>query len=83
MHIHGARMDPSGAGLYALAGAEKAAEMRRAAEVRQKLLKASGKIEGASVSDEDLLIGRWLETGNNGTEDEYRPSTPGKDPYWP
>jgi hypothetical protein len=81
MHIHGAQMNLNAASLSA-AAVEKAAEMRRAAEVRKKLLKASGEIGGTLESDENFLIVQWHGSSGGETqdEDEYRPST---DPYCP
>lgn len=86
MHVHGASMNLNAASLYAGAAAEKAAEARRAAEVRKKLLKASARIEGGPDSGEDLLIGRWAASrdgegqGEGQEDDDYRPSGRGAEP---
>ncbi|MGA2250606.1 hypothetical protein [Terracidiphilus sp.] len=79
MHIHGASMNHSAAHLNSMAGAEKAAEAQRAAELRKKLLKASAQTEGLPDSDENLLMGHWLDShsGQSQGNDEYRPSNRG------
>jgi hypothetical protein len=60
MHIHGTGMNLNAASLYSSAGAEKAAEAQRAAEVRKRLL---AKAQSASIDvspEESLMISRWL-----------------------
>jgi hypothetical protein len=63
MHIHGSATNPYAANLHSMAGAEKAAEAQRAAELRKKLLKSSAQMEGQSDSDENLWVGHWLDSG--------------------
>jgi hypothetical protein len=44
------------------AAAEKAVAAQRAAAVRKKLLKSAREIEGASPTEEALMIGRWMDS---------------------
>jgi hypothetical protein len=69
MHIHGAGMNPYAANLHSMAGAEKAAEAQRAAELRKKLLKTSTQVEDQPDSDEGFLVGHWLDSGYGQSRD--------------
>ena len=75
MHIHGNSFNMQAAGLSA-AQQLRAAESRRAADVRKKLLSAAG-LEGGTDPEETVLIGQWLHHGQSQArdfaygEDEY------------
>lgn len=81
MHIHGS-MNMNAASLYSAAGAEKAAEAKRAADVRKKLLSGAEGIDGESTPEESMMISRWLNGGSSQSqrESEYRDAAAGKDP---
>ncbi|HEY1903767.1 MAG TPA: hypothetical protein VGG56_15140 [Terracidiphilus sp.] len=61
MHIHGSHMNLNAVNPYS-AAAEKAAAAQRAANVRKKLLKTAGDLEGAAGLDETFLAGHWLDS---------------------
>jgi DNA phosphorothioation-dependent restriction protein DptG len=82
MHIHGSQMNPYSASLYSSAGAEKAAEAQRAADVRKKLMKSASDIEGVPSPDETFLVGQWMDSRHSQvlSGDEYHAAATGKDP---
>ncbi len=82
MHIHGNQMNVLQASLYAASQGERTAAAKRAAEVRKKLLKSVAEADGDTGSGETLLIGKWLDEGQDAVldGDQYRPSASGKDP---
>jgi hypothetical protein len=80
MHIHG-HLNLNSADLYSAAGAEKAAAMHRAADVRKKLLTSSLDVEGAGSPEEAFMIGQWSDSRHSQVmpEDEYRSAASGRD----
>jgi hypothetical protein len=75
MHIHGNSFNLQAASLSA--GQElKAAQARRAADVRKKLLKSTAGLEGVTDPEESLLMNQWLNArpGNLEQDDEYHSS---------
>ncbi|MGA7830505.1 MAG: hypothetical protein WCA21_06060 [Terracidiphilus sp.] len=80
MHIHGNSLAIHAANFYAASHGEKAAEARRTAEVRRKLLKSATEIDGAATPEETLMIGQWLDARHSQTqsEDEYRSAASGR-----
>jgi hypothetical protein len=84
MHIHGNSFNMQAASLSA-AQQLKAAETRRAADIRKKLLKSAAGLESVTDPEETLLIGEWLQDGQSHArdfadgEDEYHPSILDKD----
>jgi hypothetical protein len=84
MHIHGNSFNVQAAGLSA-AQELRAAETRRAADVRKKLLKSVAGLDSAADPEETLLMGRWLDAhpgqthGSVENEDEYHSSSSSKE----
>jgi len=60
MHIHASSMDFSAINPYS-AAAEKAAAAQRAADVRKKLMKSAGDIEGIASPDEAYMVSHWTD----------------------
>jgi len=75
MHIHASSMNINSASLYSAAGAEKAAEAQRAANVRKKLLKGASEIEAAPDPGETFLIGKWLDPQHSPVQDPFQNET--------
>lgn len=63
MHIHGNQLSLNTVNPYS-AAAEKALAAQRAAEVRKKLNKSAGEIEGISNPEEASLFGLWMNSGH-------------------
>lgn len=59
MHIHGNQMNLNAVNPYS-AAAEKAAGAQRAADVRKKLMRSAGEVQGASSPEEALMAGQWM-----------------------
>ncbi len=84
MHIHGNSLNLQAVGLSA-AQQLRAAETRRAADVRKKLLKSAAGLVSATGPEEALLIGQWLMPASAKprarlrTKDEYHPSSSSKE----
>ena len=81
MHINGNSMAVNQADMYSAAQGERATAAERAAEVRKKLLKSAGQIEG-STPEETLMISQWLDSRHSQTQSaaEYRVAASGRDP---
>ncbi len=69
MHIHGSPNLNSG-NINSLAGAEKAAEAQRAADVRKRLLKSAQNADGELSSEETVFISHWLNAGQNESQND-------------
>jgi hypothetical protein len=61
MRVHASQMNIHAVNPYS-AAAEKAVAAQRAAAVRKKLLRSAREIEGASPTEEALMIGRWKDS---------------------
>ena len=63
------------------AAAEKATAAQRAADVRKKLLRSDGGIDGAASPEEASLIGKWMNATNSQTQVdvEYHTAGAGRD----
>ena len=73
MHIHGNALGVQGANFDSVANGERAAQARRSAEVRKRLLKAGAGGPDDLSPEEMLMIGQWLdgrhgEAQNGGAE---------------
>jgi hypothetical protein len=80
MHIHGNHLNLNTVNPYS-AAAEKALAAQRAADVRKKLAKSTGEIEGSSSPEEAGFLGLWMDSGH-GTmhgEADYEASGSGSD----
>ena len=82
MHIHGNSMTINAANFYSATQEERAAAAQRAASVRKKLIRSASEIEGASTSEETLMIGQWMDSRHSQvqSEEQYDDSVSGKDP---
>ena len=81
MHIHPSSMNLNPT-LTSAAGAEKAAEAQRAADVRKRLLKSAQSIPEGSSPEETLLISSWLDGrhSQSGSPQQNFANISGKDP---
>jgi hypothetical protein len=80
MHIHGNQMNLTAINPY-FAAAERAASAQKAADVRKRLMKSAGDIEGVSSPGETFMVGRMTDPthGLPITEDEYHAGDLGRD----
>lgn len=71
MHVHRPPVDLGIADMYAAQAARKAAEAKRAADVRRKLLRASASIDGESSSFVSFISGERSGGGShNGAQQD-------------
>jgi hypothetical protein len=63
------------------AAADKAAAAQKSAEVRRKLLKSAGGLDGNASPEEVMLLGKWMGSSQRPEQGdvEYRATTAGKD----
>lgn len=84
MHIHTSSMHLNTLNPYS-AAAEKAAAAQRAADVRRKLMKSAGDVEGVASPDEAVMVSRWMEPQGSAQQSpshgdvEYHTSVAGRD----
>jgi hypothetical protein len=69
MHVHSAQMNMNPVNPYS-AAAEKALAAQRATDVRKKLAKSAAAVEGASGSEGDLMISKWMNADQNQAQAE-------------
>lgn len=61
MHIHGSIPNVEGAAFYGVSNGERAAEGRRAAEIRRRLMKAGASAEAEATPEETGLVNQWMD----------------------
>jgi len=82
MHIHGNSMTVNAANFYSATQEERAAAARRAASVRNKLIRSASEMEGTASPEETLMIGQWMDSRHSQvqSEEQYYNNLSGKDP---
>jgi hypothetical protein len=80
MRTHGNQANLNTINPYS-AAAEKATAAQRAADVRKKLLKSAGSVDGSASPQEALMVGKWMNPTNTKAqvEVEYHTASAGRD----
>jgi len=80
MRIHGNHLNLNAVNPYS-AAAEKATAAQQAADVRKKLIKRAGEIEGIASPEEAFMLGQWMDSRHSQVQskEEHHIAASGKD----
>jgi hypothetical protein len=78
LHVHRPVVDLTASALYAARAAEKAAELKKAADVRRKLMKAGAGIDGDSSDFGSFLVEKRSGGGSRQDDEEGETHSSGR-----